>query len=444
MERREPRLMRAGDVVLIEVNGGERANFVTLEPGKSVDLGKRVKIPVESLLGAPFGSAYEVGRDTGEATRLGPERGNDGEEANVAPKEDERSNKHVSNRSGGEQAQTLTDGEITALRKNFSAEEVVTIISAYSKTFEEKTAFAQEKYRARKLKKHMTKFLARYPSPRQVCEQYFYANPQKISHMRFDSLSMLMHAGNIGAHAQPLVVDTCGGLVVGSIVTRMGGLGRVCNAFIGQSPMSMDILLKMNLDESHFEAIRHASISSLIAERARIIAGEPKEKKETPAKTTDLEEKEKKERKFMKIKFASEERVEEFARQGFTSLVVASLSIEPKAALEQLLPLCASSASFAVWFHSAQPLAEALYHLRNANMAINLSLVEPFLREQQVLPGRTHPVMTTDAGAGGWILSGTYVAPVEDDTNKPVIDDDDDDDDVKRRKTTTTEPIGDT
>lgn len=438
-KRREPRLMRAGDVVLIEVNGGERANFVTLEPGKSVDLGKRVKIPVESLLGAPFGSAYEVGRDTGEATRLGPERGNDGEEASVAPKEDERSNKHVSNRSGGEQAQQLTDGEITALRKNFSAEEVVTIISAYSKTFEEKTAFAQEKYRARKLKKHMTKFLARFPSPRQVCEQYFYANPHKISHMRFDALSMLMHSGNVGAHAQPLVVDTCGGLVVGSVVTRMGGLGRVCNAFIGQNPMSMDILLKMNLDESHFEAIRHASISSLIAERARVVAGEPKETKETTTKPVDPEE-EKKERKFMKIKFASEERVEEFARQGFTSLVVASLSIEPKAALEQLLPLCASSASFAVWFHSAQPLAEALYHLRNANMAINLSLVEPFLREQQVLPGRTHPVMTTDAGAGGWILSGTYVAPVENDTDKPPPIDDVD---VKRRKTTTTEHTDD-
>jgi tRNA (adenine-N(1)-)-methyltransferase non-catalytic subunit len=101
--------------------------------------------------------------------------------------------------------------------------------------------------------------------------------------------------------------------------------------------------------------------------------------------------------------------MDEFAREGFTSLIIASLSIEPKATLEQLLPLCAPSAPFAVWFNAAQPLAETLHHLRNANIAINLTLHEPFWREQQVLPGRTHPVMTTDAGSGGYVLSGIYV-----------------------------------
>jgi len=45
------------------------------------------------------------------------------------------------------------------------------------------------------------------------------------------------------------------------------------------------------------------------------------------------------------------------------------------------------------------------------------------MRAQQVLPGRTHPVMTTDAGSGGWILSGTYVAPSEMPNKKPKTDD---------------------
>ena len=69
-----------------------------------------------------------------------------------------------------------------------------------------------------------------------------------------------------------------------------------------------------------------------------------------------------------------------------------------------------------MWFNASQPLAEAYYYLRNSNVAVNLSLIEPFLRAQQVLPGRTHPVMTTDAGSGGFILSGTYVGGVNTNT----------------------------
>lgn len=407
MESRATRVMREGDVVLVQVNDGDRANFITLRnDGQVVEIGKRQKIPVNALLGAPFGSTYEVLHGTGEVIRIGPERVDD-EDAGAAPIEDERSNRNVSNTQEG--AQKLSDGDIAALRKKFTAEEVVEIITRYSTTFEDKTAFAQEKYRARKLKKHKTKFLARFPSPRFVCEQYFYSNPHKTSSMRHDALSMLLNLGNIGAHAQPLVLDTCGGLVTGAIANRMGGFGRLCSAFIGSSPSATDVMMMMNLDDEHFETIRHVAIADLLTKRKMLKgksgSGNDMEVEQKP-QTTEAESKE---RKFMKVKFANDERLDSFVREGFTSLVIASLSVEPKATLDQLLPLCASSAPFAVWFNASQPLAEALHHLRNANIAINLTLHEPFLREQQVLPGRTHPVMSTDAGSGGYVLSGIYV-----------------------------------
>mmetsp|Transcript_8620 Transcript_8620/g.28418 ORF Transcript_8620/g.28418 Transcript_8620/m.28418 type:complete len:441 (+) Transcript_8620:123-1445(+) len=403
---REPRVMEVGDVVLIEVNEGDRASFVTIKAEGEVEIGKRQRVPVKALLGAPFGSTYEVIHGTGAVVRIGPECV-DHEDVGSAPTEDERSNKNVSNKQEG--AQQLSDGEISALRKKFTAEEVVEIITRYSKTFEDKTAFAQEKYRARKLKKHMTKFLARFPSPRHVCEQYFYNNANKTSYMRHDALSMLVNLGNIGAHAQPIVVDTCAGLVLGAVTNRMGGFGRLCNAFVGQSPMGMEAMLMMNLDENHLETVRHAAISDLVANRKKFQNASSVDEKANETERSTVEESEKKDRKFMKIKYADDEHMDEFAREGFTSLIVASLSVEPKATLEQLLPLCAPSAPFAVWFNAAQPLAEALHHLRNENIAINLTLHEPFLREQQVLPGRTHPVMTTDAGSGGYVLSGIYV-----------------------------------
>ena len=413
------RAMRENDVVLLEMNDGERATFATLRAGKVIDLGKRARAPAEAFLGAPFGSMYEARHNTGEVERIGAtteviNEETDDEEAFAAPLADERSNKNVPNTEHG--AQTLTDSEIAALKREFTGEEMVEIIAAYSKTFEEKTAFAQEKYKARKLKKHMTKILARFPSPRVVCEQYFYENPSKTSYMRFDSLSMLMNMANVGAHGQTLVLETCGGLVLGSIMHRMGGFGRICNGFVGTNPTGMEVVQNMNFDPTHYDSVRHASLSGLIEARQKG-AVEADTMRAKSMETTEPSTAEKKERVYMKMKFTNDGDMSDFTQHGFSSLVIASLSVEPKAVLEQLLPLCASSASFAVWFNASQPLAEAYYYLRNSNVAVNLSLIEPFLRAQQVLPGRTHPVMTTDAGSGGFILSGTYVGGVN--TNTP-------------------------
>jgi len=57
-----------------------------------------------------------------------------------------------------------------------------------------------------------------------------------------------------------------------------------------------------------------------------------------------------------------------------------------------------------------QPLAALWQRLRSEGRAINLTLSETWTREIQVLPGRTHPVMTTSA-ASGYLLVGTTTAP---------------------------------
>jgi tRNA (adenine-N(1)-)-methyltransferase non-catalytic subunit len=99
--------------------------------------------------------------------------------------------------------------------------------------------------------------------------------------------------------------------------------------------------------------------------------------------------------------------------EGFTSLLLASPALEPIDALRKLLPLCAPSAPFAVWCPFSQPLADALHALRRDRLAVNLALTEPWLRKHQVLPGRTHPTMTTGAGAGGFVLCGNWIPPEE-------------------------------
>lgn len=53
-------------------------------------------------------------------------------------------------------------------------------------------------------------------------------------------------------------------------------------------------------------------------------------------------------------------------------------------------------------------LTEAYYHMKISDKYLNVQLTESWLRRYQVLPGRTHPQMTT-TGGGGYILSATRV-----------------------------------
>ncbi|KAF8410461.1 hypothetical protein HHK36_002990 [Tetracentron sinense] len=59
-----------------------------------------------------------------------------------------------------------------------------------------------------------------------------------------------------------------------------------------------------------------------------------------------------------------------------------------------------------------QPLATCMHNLQVAKMAIGLQISEPWLREYQVLPSRTHPCMQMSA-FGGYILSGIRICSSE-------------------------------
>ena len=50
--------------------------------------------------------------------------------------------------------------------------------------------------------------------------------------------------------------------------------------------------------------------------------------------------------------------------------------------------------------------------MRGQNRAVNATLAETWSREYQVLPGRTHPHMTTSA-ASGYVLSATTVVDAD-------------------------------
>lgn len=80
--------------------------------------------------------------------------------------------------------------------------------------------------------------------------------------------------------------------------------------------------------------------------------------------------------------------------------------------LARLSPYLIGSAQVVVYSPYIQVLAEILQSAKKDNNYLNPYLTESWSRTYQVLPGRTHPLMTT-SGTGGYLFHATKVIPSE-------------------------------
>ncbi|KAJ9616995.1 tRNA (adenine(58)-N(1))-methyltransferase non-catalytic subunit trm6 [Cladophialophora chaetospira] len=128
--------------------------------------------------------------------------------------------------------------------------------------------------------------------------------------------------------------------------------------------------------------------------------------------------------------------VDETRAGGFSGLIVASFT-EPTSILRHLVPLLAGGSQVVVYSPNVEPLVELADYYSTARRTAFINTpaderivprkdfpVDPTLllapmvqtarvRKWQVLPGRTHPMMTSRGGAEGYIFVGTRVIPAE-------------------------------
>ena len=81
----------------------------------------------------------------------------------------------------------------------------------------------------------------------------------------------------------------------------------------------------------------------------------------------------------------------------------------PLGLLKQALPLLRPSSPFVIYCEFREPLVECFVHLQHRSLAIKLQLVDPWMREFQVLAERCHPQMSVNMTAG-CILTGVVVS----------------------------------
>ncbi|KAL3639068.1 hypothetical protein CASFOL_016975 [Castilleja foliolosa] len=423
-----PRITWEGCSVLLDINDGDRVLFARLTAGSKIKIGNN-NCSLQPLIGCPFGCSFqvEVGEEGPFLSRIVPST-----EVNISEDkldcqimEECRDNRALVDNNT---AQSLTGDDIDELRKKgATGDEIVEALIANSATFEKKTAFSQEKYRIKKQKKYAPRVLVRRPFARSICEAYFKKHAEKIGFLRVDTLSLLLSLANVTAHSDVLVLDMLDGLITGAVAERLGGMGYICNTYCGVNPYPISIVRMFNFSDETCKRIVHASLTELRPSQTETLTSTDQledacNNKNKENKKVCLEESTNlnmdtvnnivaSPKIYKSIKAGDKaplEAINSWKETGFSSLIIAAPDLDAWSTAKELIPLLSYSAPFVIYHQYLQPLASCMHNLQIEKMAIGLQITEPWLREFQVLPSRTHPHMQMSS-SGGYLLSGIRI-----------------------------------
>ncbi|KAG2378292.1 hypothetical protein C9374_008435 [Naegleria lovaniensis] len=400
-------LIKEGDTILIKLNNGSMILQQHVKPETQLKLGKKQTLALKHLIGQPYYAYYEVIGPSSDSTTNGDtpsvknnkknksfssvvikrmlydpdkeealtfEPGDDEQPAEEQQEdEEEKLNRLIDNNK----SQTLTQDQILELKKQgVEGKEIINKLIEGSKSFQVRSQFSQQKYLKRKKKKYLNYFRVIDPSAYDICDFYFAKNPEKISHMRVDGLAQLLTLGSVFPNRKVMIMETCMGLVTAAVFERIGQYGeiiRVCpDDMIGK----------------HVHAVTYLNIHKGVASS---VIKDVSFGKLATARNSDSNE-------MQDEAVVSEEYLVD-------CLLIATNQFDPKSVISHLYPFLRESGTFAIYSSYKECLEECHNKLKEDRAAVLVQLTETWMREYQVLPKRTHPMMTTSSSSG-YVLSG--------------------------------------
>jgi tRNA (adenine-N(1)-)-methyltransferase non-catalytic subunit len=264
------------------------------------------------------------------------------------------------------------------------------------------------------------------PTISTITEYFFNKNPDKIRNLRVDTLSQLLSLANVHANSKLLVIDDTQGLIVASVLERMGGYGQLVALHEGDNH-NYDILRYMNYPKSVQNVLQTVPFAMLDPEtpdgkRVYLFALllivcmsltistflDPFDIL-TDEQYDNLEDDDHR-RAYLRRKTAWGKKVKsrQLLHEGdFDGLIISS-ALQPETVLKELMKYVCGSRPVVIYSFNKEVLLHAAYWMRRSNDFLNSELTESSLREYQVLPGRMHPNMNMSCG-GGYLLSALRV-----------------------------------
>ncbi|PWN51780.1 Gcd10p-domain-containing protein [Violaceomyces palustris] len=388
----------SGQQVLLKLPS-ERLKPIVLQPGKNVSIGKFGSFKADELIGMPFGYTYEIA-ERGGGLSVVVDRTLAEIEATDATNE---------NINDDGDSQKLTYVDIKAFKDaGLDGREIIKKQLEMNSSYDQRTAFSQAKYVKRKEQKHLKLFTPLPPDTMTIASYNFEKNSEKIRWMRPDALSQCLSFASIRPGGKYLVVDGISGLLVGAILERLGGEGSLIAINDTESPPAFDLLDQFNLPPQLTKNVLR-TMHWAMTEKDYIPIFSGQEGLETSSSKKDKDKGRNKKRQALQDESARLRK--DFQAGDFDAVIIAS-PYEPFSMIQRLRPYLGGSANIVVHSPYLQSLVECHARLRQSAEYINVSITEPWLRRYQVLPGRTHPEMTTSATAG-YILHAIRVLTEE-------------------------------
>ncbi|GMT02147.1 hypothetical protein PENTCL1PPCAC_24321 [Pristionchus entomophagus] len=423
-------IITEGCYAVVRKVGGEHQRVVRLTTNSNV-LVEKLRFEAESAIGHPFGLFEVIGKRLVPATveDLRKRDGGDIEMAavdadNIGLNGNENGEVIAPSALDAETRQELTEEQISAMKQEGGrGNDVVSKLVSGSASFGSRTSFAKSKYIRRKTKKHSDRVLILKPTIRLLCEAYLRKDYDRAGCLRIDQLSLIIHQGAVHMGRKVLVFDQVLGLITAATTERLAGAGACIHLHRGTVAQSIPCFQSMEFSPeiiSTFYPVRIDSILNGFKQPAD--EGTEKEKMETEETENDVDEPSaqpvhqwrKHDAEWYAV--AAQKKAERLQReseglaaieQGLDTILIGSRSVDPCSLLDLLYDKLRPSGNVVVYSPTIQHCQRAQRWLRERG-AIHMVLSDQMYRVQQVLPDRTHPLMSQMV-VGGYVLAAIKV-----------------------------------
>ncbi|KAI5120856.1 hypothetical protein M0805_007043 [Coniferiporia weirii] len=383
--------MQEGHSILLRLPSGEVKSTKLLK-NSLISLGRYGSFTSDALLGQPYGLSYEIVDKKLEV--LPPKSMDDVEDTDAT-------NELIND---GFVVQPLTAEEIEALKQSgVHASEIIKRQIDQHANYSLKTEYSKEKYKKRKEAKFAKTFMTIEPTIYNICDYWFKKDRSRIREIRPDTLAQMMNLASIRPGGRYIVVDDASGLLVSAIIERLGGEGKIVAICDVESPPAYPILTHMNFGENMINSTL-SSLNWATADEDYTPILPPSEPESGVFRSERQKARINKRSKVIESLFNT--RQELFAGE-FEGLIIGS-EYEPFSIVEKMCPYLGGSACILVYSPHLQVVTDVQARMRSSSEYLGPSITEGWLRRYQVLPGRTHPTMST-TGSGGYVLHAIKV-----------------------------------